>query len=107
MARMAAISSGERASGSQRRLAVPMPCSALIDAAPVGDEPEDGVVHRLVARFDAGDVDVDVAVGGVAEQPRAGAGRHAPHDLDHLAEERGEGRPGAASRRACGAGRAS
>ena len=46
-----------------------MPCSARDAAAAVDDELQDRIVDAFVAGFDAGDVDVEVAVGGVAEQP--------------------------------------
>ena len=55
----------------------------------VGDEAEDGVVDRLVVGVDAGHVDVDVAVGDVAEQPRPRAGRGHGADAPRRRRRRG------------------
>ena len=78
IARIAAQLAAPRTSPSQRALATPTPCSALI-VPPSGGEPQDRLVDRVVVGGGAEHVDVDVAVAEVAEEDRAGARRRRAH----------------------------
>ena len=69
MARNSAISSALRLRCSHCRFARPMPCSALIEPSALGHGSQHDLVDRFVVFGDPGDVDVDVAVAGVTEQP--------------------------------------
>ena len=68
--RNAVSSASLRLRWSQGRLAVPMPCSELMLPPSSATWVQDAVVHRQVVRSDTGHVDVDVAIAGMAEQPR-------------------------------------
>ena len=69
MARMAAISAGDAVEVQPPALGRADAVLGADAAAPLGDEAQHGVVDPLVVGVDAGDVDVDVAVADVAEQP--------------------------------------
>ena len=53
IARKARSSAGERVRCTQRRFAVPMPCSALIEPCRLGDEAEHRVGDAFVVGRDA------------------------------------------------------
>ena len=90
IARYVAISAGLRTRCRYARLAVPMPCSALIEPCSSATSSNTAVGYALVVGRDAGDVDVNVAVARVTEQPhrrRRARSRHARRDaLNELAE---------------------
>ena len=77
IAAIARSSPGVRTSSSQRALATPTPCSALIVPPHVGGQPQHRLVDRVVVGLGAEHVDVDVAVAEVAEEDHARAGRQA------------------------------
>ena len=61
-------------------------------ATELSDIVHDAVVHRQVVRSDAGHVDVDVAIPGVAEQPRRRLRVGAADDVGHIVDEGGQDR---------------
>ena len=97
IARIAAISAAAAGEAQPARLGHADAVLGADRPAELGDEPQDRVVDRLVARVGAEHVDVHVAVAEVAEQHRPGAGRHAP---DRRRAPRRGSRPSAGQRHA-------